>query len=609
MMRATISYAALCAALGFAQAASAQSGTTDQAIALDELTLTASAAPVALSRTGASVSVLSEQAITRAGDSAVATQLSRLPGVSMSRNGGLGTSTALRIRGLGAAYIGVKIDGIDVSDPSGTQCTYDFGSTTSQNLSRIEVLRGSQSALFGSEAIGGVVDITTFRASKEGVEAKISAEGGSNNTASGAASVGLKKDGLELALSFSRTKTDGISAYADGTEADAFRSSILTFYGAYEVTPGVKFGLNGFARDSHAAFDSQTADNAETEDGRLRGARVFVETDVGQTKQALAYAYSKNNRDYPLGWVKAYEGARDELSWKGTWTANDAVSLNWGLEHSEERFIAGSDTGDVTSKAVYAEALWAVTSDLDLSFALRRDDHETFGGQTSGRLAAAWRPNEAWVLRAVASTGFRAPSLYELYSAYGNRDLSPETSRSYELGAEYIFNENSSLQVTLFDTAIEDKINFGARRYEQVLGTTRTRGFEAIGSYALSAAWAVQGNYTYTDSYAEKNGVKTAAVRVPHHDLSLAVEGQLSDKLSAQASLHYVADFTDNGIWPAPASKMPNYTVVNASVAYALDDSTDAWLRVENLFDESYQTVRNYGQPGRQIFAGVSKSF
>ncbi|RRH72409.1 TonB-dependent receptor plug domain-containing protein [Falsigemmobacter faecalis] len=609
MRSSSVSYLALCAVIGLAQISAAAASDLPETVRLEEITLSASGAPVALSRTGASVTVLTAGDLKSTGNTAVAEQLARLPGLSMSRNGGIGTSTALRIRGLAGPYIGVRIDGIDVADPSGTQCSYDFGSTTSGNLSRIEVLRGSQSALYGSEAIGGVVDITTFRAEAEGTEAKVTVEAGSARSASATASVGVKTARGEFAFSASRTSTDGISAYAAGTEKDAFRASMLTFYGAYDLTEDLRLGLNGFLRDSYAEFDSQTGDNGEFETGRLRGGRVFAEARYGETLHELALSRVSTLREYPLGFVKKYEGDRDQLSWKGNRTTSDRLSLNWGADYTKETFAAGSDQGSVITRAVFGEVLLTPRQDLDISLALRRDDHQTFGTKTSGRAAAAWRPSEAWVIRAVASTGFRAPSLYELYSNYGNRDLKPETSRTFELGAEYLWGESAALQVTLFDTEIENRISFGRSTYEQAPGTTLTRGAEVTGHYAFTEGWKVFGNYTYTDAYTLNNGVRTVAVRVPRHDLALGVEGRISDKLSARASVHHVADFSDNGIWPAPASRMPDYTLVNASLGYQVTERTDVWLRAENLFNERYQTVRNYGQPGRQIFVGLSTRF
>ncbi|WP_246831429.1 TonB-dependent receptor plug domain-containing protein [Pseudotabrizicola formosa] len=586
-------------------------------IALDEITVIASTEPVPLGRTGATVNVVSSEDLAAAGNQSAAALLSRLPGVSMSRNGGLGTSTALRIRGLSGPYIGVRIDGIDVADPSGTQCAYDFGSTTSGGLSRIEVLRGSQSALFGSEAIGGVVDITTFRATQEGTEAQVTLEAGSDATYSGSASVGVKTDRAELAFTLARTVTDGISAYAFGTEDDAFRATTLSFYGSYAVTDTLTLGMNGFARDSYSEFDSQYGDSAETESGKLRALRGFAALAAGATEHELSFARTTTERDYPLGFLRLYSGEREQLAYKGRWQAGDRLSVNWGLDRTSETFGAGSASGTSRTTSALTEVLYAPSDALDLSLALRHDDHSQFGGQASGRAALAWRPNGDWVIRAVAGTGFRAPSLYELYGPFGTIGLRPEESRSFELGAEYLLPAGGSLQATLFDTRIEDKIDFVSSNYRQTSGTTRTRGIELIGRTAIAEGWEVFGNYTFTDaSLVSRTGVTSEAIRVPRHDLVLGVEGRLAEGWTGQVTVQHVAglkdDYYDLSIGPFGATRrvaLPDYTIANVSLAYEVNDKTTAYLRIENLFDEQYQTVTDYGQPGRSVFVGLSAQF
>ncbi|WP_123876537.1 TonB-dependent receptor plug domain-containing protein [Fuscovulum blasticum] len=603
-------------------AAPALAADDDDSLLLGTITITASTEPVELGRTGATVDVVTADDLKKSGDQSVATLLARLPGVSMSRNGGLGTSTALRLRGLSGPYIGVRIDGIDVSDPSGTQCAYDFGSTTSGGISRIEVLRGSQSALFGSEAIGGVVDITTFRATEEGTSAQIGVEAGSNATYSGTASVAMKTDRVELAFSASRTITDGISSYAYGTEDDAFRSTTLTFFGAYQVSDTLRIGMSLLHRDSFTEFDDQTADNGNIENGKLRGGRIFAELQTGAVTHELSYAHTDSKRDYsyPTGWYSetSFDGGREQLAYLGKWKASEQLSLNWGLDRTKETFDGSStsifgtalDGGKATTKSVFAELLYAPDPSLDISLAVRHDDHETFGGYDTGRLALAWRPADDWIIRAVASTGFRAPSLYELYSVdYGNPALQPETSTNFELGAEYLFSADSSLQVTLFHTEIEDRIQWAGGAYNQVPGTTTTKGVEVTGRAALAPGWSMFGNYTYTDATNVNGGVETVALRVPRHDLTLGVEGQITDRLSGLVTVQHVADYWDAGLWPAPASRLKDYTVANLTVSYEVNDQTEAYLRVENLFDEDYQTVRNYGQPGRSVYLGMRTSF
>lgn len=205
--------------------------------------------------------------------------------------------------------------------------------------------------------------------------------------------------------------------------------------------------------------------------------RAFAILETGSVKQELSFARTETERYYPIGFTKRFNGDRDQIAYKGEWDASEQLSLNWGLDQTREAFGSDAENGTSITRSIYSEALYAATPDLDLSFALRYDDHSTFGGQMSGRAALSWRPDPDWILRAVASTGFRAPSLYELYSAYGNTGLTPEESRSFELGAEYLL-PGGSVQMTLFDTEIDNKIGFGGGVacpsccYVQIPGTT-----------------------------------------------------------------------------------------------------------------------------------------
>lgn len=609
-----ISRLALLSALGATSVASAALAQQSDDIALDPITVIASSEPVAVGNTGATVTIVDEDDLANAISRPVATQLSRLPGISLSRNGGPGTSTALRLRGLSGPYIGVLIDGIDVTDTSGPQVEYGFGTTTTGGLSRIEVLRGSQSALYGSEAIGGVIDITTFRLGREGTGGQVGFEAGSNQTFAGTASAGMKTDRVELAFSLSRTVTDGISAYAFGTEDDAFRATTLSFYGAYAVTDALTFGLNGIYRDSFVEYDDQYGDTADTENGRLRGTRAFATLDAGATQHELSFARTNTDRNYPIGSVQDYSGKRDQLAYAGRWQANDQLSVNWGLDRTKESFEAGTDRGAVRTVSALTEVLYSPNADLDLSFALRHDDHSLFGGQLSGRAALAWRPSSEWVIRAVAGTGFRAPSLFELFSPFGSPTLTPEESRSFELGAEYILPQGGSLQATLFDTRIEDKIEFVGSGYRQTPGTTQTRGVELIGSVDIADGWEVFGNYTFTDAeLVSRTGVKSDAIRVPKHDFVLGVTGNFADRWTGTFSVQHVSkskdsyfDLTTFATTPVTLSA---YTVANLDISYDITDTTVGYLRVENLFDEQYQTVKDYGQPGRTVFVGVAAKF
>ena len=592
----------------------------DQVTNLDTITVTASAQPVDLSRTGASVDVLTTDDLASAPLSFGAL-LTRLPGVTLASNGGLGTLSDLRLRGLPGYYLGTRIDGIDVSDPSMGQLKFDFGALTTAGLSRIEVLRGSQSALYGSEAVAGVIDITSWRPDHEGTSGRVSLEGGSMGTLTAAGSVGLKSDRAELALSLSRTLTDGFSASALGTEEDGFRGTSASLHGRYALTESLSLGATLIGTDSLADLDSTSGDTDYTVDTRLRGGRVFATLDTGAVTQELSVAKLRTERVYSYG--SLYQGDRLTYAYTGRWQGG-ALSLNWGADRTEEDLDVSSygsriDAG-IATNAVFAEALWAARDDLDLSVALRHDQHSLFGGETSGRLGLAFRPSEAWVIRAVAATGFRAPSPYELWSDYGNAALQPETSRSFELGAERIFAAGS-LKATLFDTRITDKIDWDQSAtscqsyvttgrtgcYATVSGTTRSRGIELEGKADLARGWQVFGAYTYADADLRDAGITTRAARAPRHVLVAGVNRDFGTGWQGSLSARHVADRLDKV--SGALVTMPDYTVADMAVSYAITETTRASLRIENLFDEDYQTVRNYAQPRRAIYLGIGTTF
>jgi len=587
---------------------------------LDTITVAASAEPVALSRTGASVDVLTGAELETAPLSFGAL-VSRLPGVTLISTGGLGAVTDLRLRGLPGAYLGTRIDGIDVSDPSAPQLQFDFGTLTTAGLSRIEVLRGSQSALYGSEAVAGVIDITSWRPEHDGTSGRVSLEGGSMGTLRAAGSAGVKSDRAELALSLSRTLTDGFSASSRGTEDDGFRGSSASLHGRYALTETLSLGANLIGADSLADLDSTAGDTDDTVDTRLRGGRVFATLESGAVTQEVSLARMRNERVYSYGSV--FQGDRLTEAYTGRWEGA-ALSLNWGADRTEEDLDMSSygsllDTG-IATNAVFAEALWAPRDDLDLSLALRHDQHSLFGGETSGRLGLAFRPTPDWVIRAVAATGFRAPSPYELWSDYGNADLQPEQSRSFELGAERLFAAGS-LKATLFDTRITDKIDWDpsatsctsyantgwAGCYATVSGTTRSRGIELQGKADLDAGWQIFGTYTYADADVRDAGTTTRAARAPRHVLVAGVSRDFASGWQGTFSARHVADRLDK-VSGALVS-MPDYTVADMTVSYALTDTTRASLRIENLFDADYETVTGYNQPERAVYLGIGTTF
>ena len=581
---------------------------------LGEVTIFSSQTPTEVSRTGVSVDILDEADLQNAANTTVADQLSRLPGVSVSTNGGLGKQTNLRIRGLSDRYIGVRINGIDVTDPASTQTQYNWGGLTTSGLSRIEVLKGSQSALYGSEAIGGVVNITTNQAPETiGTEYSFGLEVGTYDTTRATFSIGTRGERGDLSFSVSRTDTDGFSSADENdgnTEEDGYNGIQAFLSAGYELTESVRVGadLIYFNEETNIdAFGGPGGDADRPFFTDRRGIRTFAEIDGGLIQHTLDASYFETERLdklTPFG-SPFFESQRTEVRYLGV-AELDSTVWSFGTEYSEEKALFSNGRASYDVFSVFGEARYAVNADLDVSAALRVDDHSEFGTEPTGRLALAWRPQEGTVVRASLGTGFRAPSLNELFGPFNfanpNPDLDPEESRSFELGVEQSFANGITAEATAFYTEIDNLIQYPVDGYEQVDGTSRSQGLELAVSAPLGERVEVFGNYTYTDTE-DANG--DPFLRVAENEVLLGLSALVTDRITADIALNFVGDRRDG----FPQETVKDYTVIDASVSYALNDQSAVYLRIENLTDEEYQTAAGFGTSDRAFFVGLRASF
>ncbi|MBF9033059.1 TonB-dependent receptor [Rhodobacterales bacterium HKCCE2091] len=603
MKRPATALSALCIAASAAAPAAAQDGFT-----LDTIIFSAGLTALEAARVGVTVDVLTAEDLAQSGDAQISDVLATVPGLSVSQNGPVGTSTSLRVRGLDGRYIPVLVNGIDMTDPSQAQTGFDFGALTAGGIERIEILRGSQSAVYGSEAIAGVINITTIAApDTPGTAYLFDVEAGSYATARATFGVGTRFDRGTLAFSVTHLTTDGFSAADENdgnTEADGGRSTTATLGGSYEVTDALTMGFDLVAIDGFSEVDGfppptfTIADTAETQDSERRGARIWAAFDALGFSHDVALSYSRTDRNYPTGFTQTFRGERTELSWEAT-REFATSTLTFGAAASSEEFAADAVTGDYDIGSVYGEVVAAITPDLDVTASLRYDDHSVYGGQATGRIAAAWRPAPDWVVRASIGTGFRAPSLYELYGPFGDPTLEPEQSVSADLGVEYS-TPGLTFGATVYRTEIDDLIQFAGPGYAQVAGTSVTQGVELYGDYAVTDAVSLFGNYTYADAR-DRNGDRL--LRVPRHDLTLGVAAEFAPGWTGTLTAQHVADRLDVG------GPVGDYTLANASIAYEIRDGVEIYGRVVNLLDEEYQTADGYGTSDRAFYIGLRSRF
>lgn len=581
---------------------------------LDEIVFSATRVPTPRSSTGSAVSVVTRDDIEAAGDVQLSSFLARLPGVSVTQSGPIGSQTSLRIRGADQRYIAVFVDGIRVDDPSLVQTGFDFGSLTTADIGRIEVLRGSQSALWGGSAVGGVINISTLGAMEDGIANAVALEAGSYGTLIGRYGFAMRSERGELAFNLSHTRTDGFSAADENdgnTGADGFEATRLSLALRHALSDTVTLGASAFWQRSRAEYDDSfpvIADADNVQRRREAGARVFAEFDLGESTQEVGLSFYRIERRFIEAFSdNSYVGERVRLDWVGR-TPLGAFDLVYGGDLERESYDQSGTFGGFSSSTriagAFAQALFAPAEGVDLGATARIDRHSDFGTFPTFRLSGAWRATDALTLRASASTAFRAPSNFELFSAFGDPTLDPERSRSLELGADYALPGGGVIGATLFDLRARNLIDFDLTTftYNNLPGTSRRRGVELEARLPLTDIVALDATYTWTSA---RSAAGDRLARVPRHDLSLGLDSRLGDRLRNVTTLQAVSDRVDT----VGGASMPSFAVVNTAFTWDLTDRAGLTFRVDNVFDRQYQLVRGYGTSDRAFHVGVTSRF
>ncbi|TNF58551.1 MAG: TonB-dependent receptor [Rhodobacteraceae bacterium] len=591
-----------------------------QGFDLGEIVIFANQTETEAFRVGVTVETLDADDIESGPASGVAETLDRLPGISVNANGGPGKSASLFVRGLPDRYTAVRLNGIDITDPSSVQTQYNWGGLSGAGLDRIEVLKGSQSALYGSEAIAGVINMTTFRPTENGMSYRFGVEIGSFDTLRTDVSVGYRSDTAMLALTLSQVDTDAFSAADENqgnTETDPFKGRLALLSGRFAVSDIVTLGFDAIYEEQETNIDAGGGVGGDADRPFFtdrKGARVYAEIETGTVSHEIGLSRFETTRQDPLTPFGSprFDSSRTEADWIATTTA-PLGPLAFGLAWTEEEATFSNGTFAYRTASAFAEYQMALGEDVDLTLSGRYDDNSRFGGALTGRAALAWRPAEGTVVRASLGTGFRAPSLNELFGPFNtlvpNPALEPEESRSAELGIEHRYSGGAFVKATVFYTEIDNLIGFVSGPpplflggYTQTPGTSTAKGLELSGELPLGQGFSLIGAYTLTDS---RLATGERQPRVPRHDLLLGIAAEMGNGWAGQVLVNHVADRIDG----FPAAPVPDYTVATLQISYDVTEAATAYLRIENLFDEEYQTAAGFGTSDRAVYFGIRANF
>lgn len=597
----------LASSLSFASPALAQERAVDETI-----TVVASGTAQPLSQTGQSISVIDANAIAAVQGPDLTRVLERLPGVALARSGPLGSQTSLFVRGANSQQLVVTLDGVRLADVAAPSGGFDIGTLTSGGIDKIELLRGSNSVVWGSDAIGGVLALTS--AQFNGVRAGI--EYGANDTLTADATLGTEGDGYGLTVSGGHVRSQGISAFAGGTEPDGFRQWHGALRGHADLTASLKLVAAGRYADSRVDFDGfppplyTFADTPEYQTTRQGSGRVGLDYDSGSLALKLGAAYSDTRRDYFDDAVStAPNFATIGKSWRADFSGKadlaPQVTLNFGADSEWTRFSTSYDA-EKTARLASAHLLLGYHAQrLHLSAGLRVDNHDRFGTHWTFGANGAVDLAENLRLRASHGQGFKAPTLYQLYGYGGNLKLQPETSTAYEAGLEYGDRSTRHLAVTLFRRDSRNLIDYIYPAGYFNTGRTRAEGLEVEGGWALTAKLRARAAYSHLAATDRTTGKDLP--RRPQDLLSAGLDWEAPlAGLNLGADLRLAgASYDDRGNF----TRLDGYGLLTLRASLPLNDRFELYGRVENVTNTRYRTVADYGTYGRSAFVGVRRTW
>lgn len=620
---------------------------------LDEVVVVANRTPEPLSKVGSSVTVLDDAAIKSSQLTVMSDLMATTPGLSVARTGGVGQPTSVFIRGAESDQTVVLIDGVQINDPSATAGQFDFQNLLTDDVSRVEILRGAQSTLYGSQAMGGVVSITTADPERA-TGGAVTAEGGSHNTGLVSGNVGAKDDALMWRLSGGWYGTSGIPAFDaryGGTRLCASQIGNASGQVRYDVSPDIQLDMRGYYVNSRTDFDGYDTPSGtfgnDNEYGRVQQyigyAGVTQHSPDRSLTNRIAYQYtSTTTRDYDPNAPASYGspstetfygvGRNERGEYQGTWVLAPHYQLVAGAQHERSTIDTDSPAFDYsgpmptrnydTIDSGYAQLQAEVASGLTLTGGERYDRHDIFGGHSTGRLAAAWNLNDGLtILRSSFSQGFKAPSLYQLFGNYGSLQLRPEAGQSWDAGVEqHALDQRLMMSATYFERYSRDLIEFfdcvslsacpnPFGGYYANIARAAAYGVELQTSFRATDQLSLSGNYTFTATEDKSPGSSTFGDELPRRPREMAnasANYQWTSPLSTNVAVRYAGPSYDD---PADRIKLGGYVLVDLRVAYAVLSRVEVYARVENIADKHYETAYRYGTLGRVAYAGARMSF
>lgn len=592
---------------------------------------------------GSSVSVVTSEVIQQKQLKTVVDILRDMPGISVSQQGGPGKLTYVTMRGANSNHTLVVLDGVEMNDPSSPNNAFDFSSLNAKEIDRIEVVRGPQSTLYGSDAIAGVINIITKRGNGKS-QFGFEGEGGANNYYRSNLSALGSFGKLNYAVVASQSGSDGVSAANSvygNKEKDGFTNSAFSSRLDFDIDANWNAGLIYKFLKTNADLDQNEKlgddpNNTYKQEEHIVKANLAALSFNGVWQQNLSATYIRRftnsldlvDAEHPSTSSDAFNNAsRFKIDWQNNISAVPNNLITFGLETETESattsYYSNSAWGPFDSvfpresmrnTGFYLQDQVNVENSLFATIGFRYDKNQKFGSITTFRIAPAYYiASTNTKIKVTYGNGFKSPSLFYLFDpAFGNPDLKPEKSKGWDFGIEQSFgSQKFFVGVTYFNLQLTDMFGFDASFRTINIAKAKTSGVEINGIAKPNNDLLFTANYTFTETKDESElsaDFGKQLLRRPKHQLSINANYKMIDALNLNLSFRYVGKREDKDFSAYPATRitMPDYLLVNFAASYQLLNNLALNARIENLFYKKYEEVLFYGTLGRSLYVGLN---
>lgn len=583
------------------------------------------------------------------------------PSLNGYQTGGYGTTSGIQLRGLPKRYSTVYIDGVKMSDPGMLSNDYYFDDLLKSQISRVEILKGNQSSIYGSGAMGGTINITTKRG-KPGIQKEFSVNSGSNSIYNIVASIAGADEKNDFYVGIERFETAGISAMTDNTEKDPYRNGTIVANYGHKISDILKFQSHFRFIDTFVHYDG--ADNMSVPDmpdtntehsKEANGSLSLTYKPNSQFTNNFTYSHYYSGRAYDeagefsgLMQEDFYYGFRDTFSYLSTYNINLDHSVTLGVER-EKDFLdwekSGSDdtfSAEITSQ--YIDYQSRITKNLYATVGARHEKHSDAGDEDSHRVSLAYLFDDKLTkLKSSYGTSYRFPSLFEIHKVWNGSDGGPvptaETGESWDVGIEKNFvNSGLKFDLSYFDHRYFDTIDAWKDGADDTNENThnqnavvKSQGIELLSKWKKNDFLNFDFNYTYTSTYdgADWNdqvddgvcacgtALDKAMVRVPRNALNLITNFRIPSlkKMNFSLQTKWSDQMRDYGNNNSPKHgnnwvdvMLDDYLVNNLALDYDLYNYK-AYFKIYNILDEKYNTALDYSQMDRSFNFGIRRAY